>query len=176
MAVSLGLGSCGSTGSDSSGDTVLVTSTAAATSSNEALLPGESLADGFRRLLNACMEPYGYSYTVTYPVGADGPFPFRVYEADPVVQQRQEACSAAASDDVGVQKLSAAQLEASWKYQTSLVTCLANKGYELGTPVSLEQFVAAGGVVDPASEFGEFGGIEQPNAAADYEACVAEVG
>jgi hypothetical protein len=81
-----------------------------------------------------------------------------------------------ASQAAGTRKLTPSELEANWKFQTALWACLAAKGYDVGTPVSLEEFVAAGGAVDPVSKASDFGGSDQPHAAADMDACAAKVG
>ena len=81
-----------------------------------------------------------------------------------------------AAQGAGIRKLSSSELEANWKFQSALWACLASKGYDVGTPVSLEAFVAAGGVVDAVSRQADFGGADQPHADADMQACVAEVG
>lgn len=122
------------------------------------------------------MDRYGFPYTITYPIGDNGPFAFRVYAADPVVQARVRECLAEAAQGAGIRKLSSSELEANWKFQSALWACLASKGYDVGTPVSLEAFVAAGGVVDAVSRQADFGGADQPHADADMQACVAEVG
>jgi hypothetical protein len=41
----------------------------------------------------------------------------------------------------------------------------------MGTPVSQEAFIAAGGVIDPSSKFSEFGSADQTRAAQDYTSC-----
>ncbi len=122
------------------------------------------------------MDRYGFPYTITYPVGDNGPFAFRVYGADPAIQARQSECMAQAAQGAGIRKLSSSELEANWRFQTALWACLAGKGYDVGTPVSLEEFVAAGGTVDAVSKQSDFGGSDQPQAAADMDACVAKVG
>jgi len=91
------------------------------------------------------MEPFGFRYTITYPVGDDGPFPFRVYDVDPVVQARHRDCLALAAQGAGIRKLSPEELKGNWTFQTAVWACLAGRGYEVGTLVSLEEFVAAGG-------------------------------
>lgn len=162
---------CSSASSPSSAE-----STVAAQGPGGSLLPGESIDDAYQRLLNACMDVYGFAYTITYPVGDNGPFAFRVYAGDPVVLARQRECLAQAAQGAGIRKLSALELEENWKFQTALWACIAGKGYDVGTPVSLEEFIAAGGVVDVVSKVNDFGGLDQPNAGADMQACVVEVG
>jgi hypothetical protein len=101
------------------------------------------------------------------------PSSFRVYGADPVIQKQQAVCITQASQGIGAQKLTPTQLKANWTFQTEVMRCLIDKGYDIGTLVSLEEFVAAGGAVDVASKLSEFGGLEQPHSAADMDACVA---
>jgi len=151
-------------------------STLPAQGSGDYLLRGESINDALQRLTDSCMEPFGFRYTITYPVGDDGPFPFRVYDVDPVVQARHRDCLALAAQGAGIRKLSPEELKGNWTFQTAVWACLAGRGYEVGTLVSLEEFVAAGGAVDAASKASDFGGLNQPNADADMQACVAEVG
>ena len=139
-------------------------------------MPGESINDALQRLTNACMDVLGYPYTITYPVGDNGPFAFRVYAADPVVQARHSECLDRAALGAGIRKLSALELEENWRFQTAVWACIAGRGYDVGTPVSLEEFVAAGGVVDVVSKVNNFGGLDQPNAGADMQACEVEVG
>ena len=139
-------------------------------------MPGESINDALQRLTNACMDVLGYPYTITYPVGDNGPFAFRVYSADPVVQERHRECLERAAQGAGIRKLSALELEENWRFQTAVWACIAGKGYDVGTPVSLEEFIAAGGVVDVVSKVNNFGGVDQPNAGADMQACEVEVG
>jgi hypothetical protein len=165
------LGACSSSSSTSSAKSTLPTK-----GSGGSLLPGESINDAYQRLINSCMDRYDFPYTITYPVGDNGPFPFRVYGADPAIQARQRACMAQAAQGAGIRKLTPSELEENWKFETALWACLAGKGYDVGTPVSLEEFVAAGGAVDPVSKASEFGGSDQPHADADMQACVAKVG
>jgi len=167
----LTLSACSSPSSPSSAE-----STLPAQAAGGALLPGESINDALERLTNACMDVLGYPYTITYPVGDNGPFAFRVYSADPVVQARHRECLDRAALGAGIRKLSALELEENWRFQTAVWTCIAGKGYDVGTPVSLEEFIAAGGVVDVVSKVNNFGGLDQPNAGADMQACEAEVG
>ncbi len=99
-----------------------------------------------------------------------------MYSADPDVQARHSGCLAQAAQGAGIRKLSTSELEENWEFQTALWACIARKGYDVGTPVSLEEFIAAGGVVDVVSKVNDFGGLDQPNAGADMQACVVEVG
>ena len=122
-------------------------STLPAQGSGDYLLRGESINDALQRLTDSCMEPFGFRYTITYPVGDDGPFPFRVYDVDPVVQARHRDCLALAAQGAGIRKLSPEELKGNWTFQTAVWACLAGRGYEVGTLVSLEEFVAAGGGV-----------------------------
>jgi hypothetical protein len=165
------LGACSSPSSPSSAE-----STLPAQGSGGSVLPGESINDAYQRLITACMDPYGFPYTVTNIIADNVPQTFRVYEGDPVVQARVRECMARAAQGAGIRKLSASELEANWKFQSALWACLAGKGYDVGTPVSLEAYIAAGGVIDAASKASDFGGSDQPGADADMQACVAEVG
>jgi hypothetical protein len=165
------LSACSSPSSPSSAE-----STLPAQGSGGSLLPGESINDAYQRLITACMDPYGFPYTVTNIIADNVPGTFRVYAADPVVQARVRECMAQAAQGAGIRKLSASELEANWKFQTALWACLAAKGYDVGTPVSLEEYIAAGGAVDAVSKQSDFGGSDQPQAAADMDACVAKVG
>lgn len=137
-------------------------------------MPGESTNDFYQRLINDCMAPYGYPYTMANGFVEGGrPSNFRVYGPDPLIQKQQVACIAQASQGIGAQKLTPTQLEGNWAFQTAVMQCLIDKGYDIGTLVSLEEFVAAGGAVDVASKLSEFGGLDQPDSAADMDACDA---
>lgn len=140
------------------------------------ILPGESVDDAYERLLNSCMEQYGFSYTFSNIIVDNVPRTYRVYDGDPDVQARHQECMALAAQGAGGRKLSPEELKGNWEFQTALWTCLAGRGYDVGTLVSLEEFVAAGGAVDAASKASDFGGLDQPNADADMQACVAELG
>lgn len=155
-----------SSGSDSATTTTLAS----------ALLPGESRAAAYNRFLDECMEKYGYPYTPTNSQVDGETVVFRVYDADPVVQGRQDECIKQATQLVGGRKLTAEQLEENWRFQVGVEQCLIDKGYDMGVLVSLEEFVASGGAVDVASKISEFGGLDQPNADADRTECVDVAG
>ena len=165
------LAGCGGSSSDPSSDSAF---------SGEAgvgagRLPGETVNDFYQRLTNECMAPYGYPYTMSSSFLADGsPSGFRLYGSDPVIQKRLDACIAESQQGIGVRKLSPVELEENWAFQTTVMQCLIDKGYDMGTLVSSEEFVAAGGqVVAAVSKLSEFGTLDQLDAAADMDACVA---
>ena len=168
LAGGLLLAGCGGSGASTAG------SLAPASVGAGGRLPGESTNDFYQRLINDCMAPYGYPYTMANGfVDGGKPSNFRVYDVDPVIQKQQAVCITQASQGIGAQKLTPTQLKANWTFQTEVMRCLIDKGYDIGTLVSLEEFVAAGGAVDVATKLSEFGGLEQPDSAADMDACVA---
>jgi len=138
---------------------------------NAGLLPGETVNDGLRRLTDACMDAWHEPFTMTGGITDGKPEENRVYSANPVSQQRQRDCVAKSLDKIGFTPLTTSQLEQNYRYQIALVDCLQQRGYDMGTPVSKEAFIAARGVIDPSSKFSEFGSADQTRAAQDYTSC-----
>jgi hypothetical protein len=148
------------------------TRNASSTSTTTAgLLPGETVNDGLQRLTDACMDARHEPFTMTGGITDGKPEENRVYSANPVSQQRQRDCVAKSLDKIGVTPLTTSQLEQNYRYQIALVACLQQRGYDMGTPVSKEAFIAARGVIDASSKFSEFGSADQTRAAQDYTSC-----
>jgi len=136
-----------------------------------ALLPGETVTDGLERLADACMDAWHETFTMTSGITNGKPDQNRVYSPNPVSQQRQRDCTAKAMSVVGITPLTSAQLHQNYSHQYRLVRCLLDLGYDMGTPVSEDAYVAAAGVIDPSSKFSDFGTMDQPHAADDYSHC-----
>ena len=159
-------------GTMSAGCSSTGTRNASSTSTTTAgLLPGETVNDGLQRLTDACMDAWHEPFTMTGGITDGKPEENRVYSANPVSQQRQRDCVAKSLDKIGVTPLTTSRLEQNYRYQIALVACLQQHGYDMGTPVSKEAFIAARGVIDPSSKFSDFGSADQTRAAQDYTSC-----
>lgn len=116
------------------------------TSVQQGTLPGESLGDAAARVLRSCLESLGVPYDVfeSNRIGFRATPEFTLDE----IQTRCEA-DAKAAGLVEDRPRTIEEISKDHERLAKWVECIRSEGYDPGFLISLEEYLASGGVADP---------------------------
>jgi hypothetical protein len=144
-----------------------------ASGGSSAALPGEPAWKTSERLLFACMDGFGDTNWEEIEVVADGvPSKSRAYrDNNPDTNKHYDECQKKALAAVPIAPQSKDDLRATHGRLTKIVDCVRDAGFDLGTMVSVDEFVANGGVPEGAltSRWSQF--AEQPEFLENFNRC-----
>jgi hypothetical protein len=113
----------------------------------QAILPGETPREAEERITRACMVEGGLE-----PIDGgfasvdDGPlFAAAAYKDSPEATARQEVCHKRIEDLGIIAAPSPAQWAGFYPHVVALVDCLRANGFDMGTIISLDEYVSSGG-------------------------------
>jgi len=133
-------------------------------------LPGESPGEAFRRIYDRCMDGYDIPFTTLEAEGKEGTFMARGYDTTSNgYVSAHLACLPIASAVVPTP--SRAELLDSYQLELEFLACLDSAGFETGTPVSEDEWIASGGLADPSSNWSVLANSNDPAFNTAYTAC-----
>jgi hypothetical protein len=150
--------------------------TAPASTTSFVLLPGEDLFDAQDRIVDGCMDETNEPFVLgDEEVNGVTRTSVRAYDTNnPGTEERYESCRARWDELAQIPAPSDADLRVGYVGTVAFVRCLADRGYELGTVISEEEYVASGGQTDPSSNWAATADGETPGFSDDYDDCAAE--
>ena len=127
----------------------------ASTGQSPSTLPGEPLDVAFRRLLYACMDAFGETnFQVVMNEGNGVRYEGRSYSIESQQSQAHHAeCVDRARRAVPPPTLTREQLGAAYGQMAKVMDCIRKAGFDIGTTVSLEEFIAKAGDVPYTSRY-----------------------
>lgn len=144
-----------------------------ASGGTSAALPGETVGEAIQRISYACMDGLGDTNFVVVDVLIDAKqSKGRAYNLEiPDTKAHFDECQKKALAAVPIVAQSKDDLRATHGRLTKIVDCVRDAGFDLGTMVSVDEFVANGGVPDGAltSRWSQF--AEQPEFLDNFYRC-----
>jgi hypothetical protein len=149
---------------------------APAATTSFALLPGEDMLSAQLRIVDGCMEETNEPYHDVTAVENSVERPnVRAYDtANPGTEERYEECLARWDELAQVPEPTDEDFRAGYAGTVAFVACLADRGYDLGTVVSEEEYVASRGQAGPSSQWSDVANDGTPAFSDDFMECAAE--
>jgi hypothetical protein len=112
------------------------------------VLPGETPREAEERVTRACMVEGGFTPIDDTGFGSiDGgpPFAMAAYKVSPEATARQDVCHQRIEALGIIKQPTPAQWTAFYPHLVALVDCLTAQGFDMGTIISLDEYVSSGG-------------------------------
>jgi len=137
-------------------------------------LPGEDVIDAVNRLFTDCMDEFEVPYEEVLGEGSTGSSIGRAYDTTySGYAAAFDECKGRAS--ALIPRLSDADLAASYQLELKFLACLDAAGFDTGDPVSQEEWIATGGLVDPSSNWQVLANSNDPAFNTAYTTCFTSV-